>query len=106
VAWQPNWERIATIGSFIGAIIGFGGRQAYLKGKFDERIKDMEGRFKAVSEKVDKHDERLQSGAVAFGRIDEKLDAVKESQIRIENAVKDQTAMLMDHIKDGAKEAR
>jgi hypothetical protein len=82
-----DWSRIADWSATAITVITIGARQQYLKGKHSQKFKDLEDKVNAVRDKIDAHDNRLGDGAVAFGRIDEKLDALKEGMIRIENAV-------------------
>jgi len=102
-----DWTRLADWSATALTIIGLGARQQYLKGKAAEAQKNTEARLKAVEDKVAAHDTRLSDGAVAFGRIDEKLGSLKETVengfSRIEAAVQNQATMLIEHIKDGVK---
>jgi hypothetical protein len=106
MAWQPDWERIATVGTALATLIGFGGRQAYLKGKFDGRMKDLENIAVNLDKRITEHDKRLGDGAVAFGRIDENLKSLKTGQERIENSLVQSLSeirnLLINHV--GRKE--
>lgn len=86
-----NWHiSIDSIAAFVGAILvilGAWWKLAQKDGSQEKEIENMKKNIAVVLDKVDSHDKRLGDGAVSLGRIDEKLDALKESMVRVENAV-------------------
>ena len=102
----PDWSRVADWGATALAIITFGGRQQYLKGKNAQKFADLEARTQDVKERLDRHESRLTDGGQAFARIDEKLSAMTESVKRIEESTNKTNDLFIQHMVEGQKEKK
>jgi len=102
-----DWLRVGFDSGIATAVLGVMARQIYLKGKNDQKFKDMEKSMAEMKESCGKHEDRLNNGSSAFARIDATLASVEKSQSEIKTTVEagfnEVRRMLIQHINGGSK---
>ena len=77
-----DWHLLADVGGFaatLATFIGFGMKQARVRGVQDQTLKEVVGVVKQHTEELRDHNSQLADGAGNFKVVDTKLDFIKDT---------------------------
>lgn len=88
-------------GGGLTVALGFGFRQAHLKGQNDEQMKEIVKSLDSAHEKLRCHEEKLAESETNFKVIDTKLDNVSSTLVELKEGQKEIRDLVMKQV--GAK---